>query len=493
MQNRLFGLETEYGALVKDMWEWLSIEMMLACIKNLPVDYFTVNVTKQMNEIWLGNGARLYRDQSHPEYASAECESGYELVCNVAAGDEILKAVERVHVLKNPREQIRIYKSNIAVAKTESVEEKFDANSEVSWGSHENYLVGKKTPVRDLEETLLPFLATRQIFTGAGHINPEIGQFVISGRSFYIAQIGTLRDNQSAARFAFFVRTPSETSDIDHDLWKRVQVACSESNMLQFPLWLRFMTTHLCLRLAEEGRVISEPMHLGRYSPEIFRDVSRDYLLRESTVPLRSGRKRAISIQRYYLNRAKRLSPLNSEERQALYEWEWVLNLLDCDLSREENLRRLVGVLDWATKWWFLLKFVKKHNLAVNSPEMRMWNARYHLLTGTARESLWLAIEEKDKTTPFIKRVVSSEDIKKAINHPPESRAKFRSEFIKLIRAASGLPAERKPLISQLDWGRAWFLVGHEKKKEIDFGVANPFLRHCASLERLKARLDNGT
>lgn len=492
MQRRLFGLETEYGALVKGMWEWSSISTMLACVKKLPVDYFTGNDDHQIDEIWLGNGARLYKDQSHPEYASAECESGYELVCNVLAGDEILKAIGRIHALENPQDQIKIYKSNIAVAKTESVEQRLDLSREVFWGSHENYLVSKKTPVRDLEETLLPFRATGQIFMGAGHINPAMGQFVISGRPFYMTQLGTLQDNMSAASFAFFVRTNSETSDTDHDLWKRVQVACSESNMLQFPLWMRFMTTHLCLRLAEEGRVISGAMRLAGSSPDIFRDVSRDYLLRESTVPLRSGRKRAISVQRYYLNRAKKLSPLNFEERCALYEWEWVLNLLDCDLSREENLRRLVGVLDWATKWWFLLKFMKKYNLAVSSPEMRMWNARYHLLTGTARESLWLAIEAKDKTTPFIKRVVSSGDIKKAINHPPESRAKFRSEFIRLVKSAGDLPVDQKLYVSQLDWGRA-FIVDQKKKEEINFGIADPFLRHCESLERLKARFDNGT
>jgi hypothetical protein len=39
-----------------------------------------------------------------------------------------------------------------------------------SYGCHENYLVSRDTPFPRLVEALIPFLVTRQIFTGAGKI-----------------------------------------------------------------------------------------------------------------------------------------------------------------------------------------------------------------------------------------------------------------------------------------------------------------------------------
>ena len=39
-----------------------------------------------------------------------------------------------------------------------------------SYGSHENYLMDRKTPFIDIIRGLIPFFVTRQVFAGAGRV-----------------------------------------------------------------------------------------------------------------------------------------------------------------------------------------------------------------------------------------------------------------------------------------------------------------------------------
>ena len=490
MQRRLFGLEKEYALLIGGDSEESKTEILLGFIRELPIDFFSTDSRNRIYEAWLGNGSRLYVDQTHPEYATAECETGYDLVCNERAGDLILNRLISAYLKANPLEKVKLFKSNIAFTKPETGSSP-NFESEVTLGSHENYLVSKKTPTHLLEKTLLPFLITRQIFVGVGHIHPLTHQYLISGRPFHMIESGSLRENRGVALNAFFVRTTGEIADIDHNLWRRIQITCSESNMLEFPLWLKFMTAHLCLRLAEEDLGIKDSKCLKYYSPEIFREVSRDIFL-AGFLTFKSGRKcKALALQRYYLEQAKKLSPLNSEEKKAIASWEWIIDLLDCDLAQEENLFRLVGVLDWTTKWWFLTKMMEKNNIPIGSPKIRAMNASYHLISGVPEESLWLAIEQKNQTSPFIKKIVKHEDIEEAFNKAPRSRAKFRSEFIKSFKEIK--QEGPKIEIMRLNWGGAWVSVDLKDNFNVNFGTANPFLSRSKSLEGFRQRYGHGT
>ena len=493
MQKRLFGLETEYALVTDEEFDWLAIQELLGCLQKLPIDLFGQNTDNYIVECWLENGARIYRDQSHPEYATAECENVYNLICHERAGDELLKAAYDIYLQKHPeaRGKIRLFKSNFAAPKID--EHTSERSEEVSWGSHENYLVAKKAKIRLLEENLPPMLVSRQIFSGAGHIQPLLERFVLSGRPYHLTQVGNIKDGGHAKQ-AFFVRAHSEASDIDHDRWWRIQVSSSESNMLEFPVWLRFMTTHFCLRMAEEGLGISKARYLGQNSTDVFKKIGEDILLK-ATIPTRSYHYyRALEFQRYYLERAKRLAPLNAEEQMALRDWEWILGLLDCDLEQDENLFRLFGVLDWATKLWLIKQLMRKNNLALDSQKVAALDACYHLLGGAPGESVWLALEAKDRIEPFIKRFVRPEDIKRAINTPPDSRARLRSDFLKLSKKIKAESPEFELSVTRMDWGNAWFYTGKNNNRGcVDFGIKNPFLKKSNSLERFREKYANGT
>ncbi len=114
------------------------------------------------SNVFLPNGSRLYLDVgSHPEYATAECDSILDVVTQDRAGEYILNdlrvsAEERL-ADEGIRGEIHIYKNNTDSAGN-------------SYGCHENYLTARTDDQTSLSDVVIPFLITRQIFAGAGKL-----------------------------------------------------------------------------------------------------------------------------------------------------------------------------------------------------------------------------------------------------------------------------------------------------------------------------------
>ncbi len=82
----------------------------------------------------LTNGARLYVDHAHPEYSAPECTDPLDAVIWDKAGERVMEAAAR-HVASVPgAAKLQLYKNNID-------------NKGASYGSHENYLMSRQTPV----------------------------------------------------------------------------------------------------------------------------------------------------------------------------------------------------------------------------------------------------------------------------------------------------------------------------------------------------------
>ena len=115
------------------------------------------------SNVFLANGARLYLDVgSHPEYATPECDSIYEVICHDRAGERILErlvdnAEERLTEEGITGSTIYLFKNNTDSAGN-------------SYGCHENYLTSRRDDFSNYAEVLIPFLVTRQIYTGAGKV-----------------------------------------------------------------------------------------------------------------------------------------------------------------------------------------------------------------------------------------------------------------------------------------------------------------------------------
>ncbi|MEO6202416.1 MAG: proteasome accessory factor PafA2 family protein, partial [Nitrospirales bacterium] len=165
MHNRIFGIETEYGLLIKaDQPDvsppWVArriIEHLFGQKKHGVIDWHHRGHDEPPgNGGFLLNAGRMYVDMGHLEYASPECHSLWDLVAVDRAGDWLLQdCLDELGL----SELVSIIKNNI------------DHETDATFGCHENYLVTRDFPFTYQGLGLLmPFLVTRQVFTGAGRI-----------------------------------------------------------------------------------------------------------------------------------------------------------------------------------------------------------------------------------------------------------------------------------------------------------------------------------
>ena len=87
MQRRIYGVETEFGVTCTFHGQRrLSPDEVARYLFRRVVSW------GRSSNVFLRNGARLYLDVgSHPEYATAECDSLAQLVAHDKAGERILE------------------------------------------------------------------------------------------------------------------------------------------------------------------------------------------------------------------------------------------------------------------------------------------------------------------------------------------------------------------------------------------------------------------
>ena len=133
-------------------------------IKNLAVDpndaQFDVG-RQQRNSIEvradrvLPNGARFYNDHGHPEYATPESFSIFELAQFDQFGESVVRQAGEFSDL-----DVTLYKNNT------------DYHG-ASYGTHESYLVPREHSFEALYAAVTLMLVVRQIVSGAGKVGSE--------------------------------------------------------------------------------------------------------------------------------------------------------------------------------------------------------------------------------------------------------------------------------------------------------------------------------
>src|SRR5437867_1071306 len=188
------------------------------------------------------NGSRAYYDVGHFEVSTCEVSNPWDLVTWEKAGEKILDWLRKVMEDKYTAGGVKIhaFKNNTSPDGT-------------SYGSHENYCVSRDVEFpQEYVRELVPHLATRFIYTGAGDIID--GKYVLSPMAYLTSTVvsgETMHDTG-------LLNTRDEPH-ADARKWRRLHVIVGDALMNETAILLRHFVTSSILELMEKDLLNDVP------------------------------------------------------------------------------------------------------------------------------------------------------------------------------------------------------------------------------------------
>jgi proteasome accessory factor A len=287
-----------------------------------------------------------------------------------------------------------------------------------SYGCHENYLTRRNTEPDKYQQHLIPFLISRQIFTGSGQVLQTA-----RGPIFSIAQRAEhIWESMSSAttRSRPIINTRDEPH-ADAEMYRRLHVIVGDSNMSEYTTFLKLGSTACMLRMIETNDHSLRDLTLENPMRAI-RDFSHDITCRKK-VRLESGRElSALDIQREYLDSALKFADTHGftePELKALEMWE------HCVSTIENDPLKLGREVDWVIKHNLIEAFRSKHGLALDDARVQTLDLQYHDIRQDR------GIFYRMQARSMVDRICEEQDIVSAMETAPQTtRARLRSEFI---------------------------------------------------------------
>jgi len=458
---KVMGIETEYGISGPGMPDFnpvlsssLLINSYAGSLRRIRWDYeqesplrdargFEPVQERQPVEEDLGlanvilpNGARYYVDHAHPEYSTPECATARDLVIHDKAGERILeRSLSSVQRLMQPGQRLAIYKNNS------------DGKGN-SYGTHENYLVDRRTPFSRIVRDLTPFFVTRQIFTGAGKVGAEGSRAQGRGIRYQISQRTDFFEAEVGLETTLkrpIINTRDEPH-ADPEKYRRLHCIVGDANLCEVATFLKVGSTALVLAMIEDEFL---PDLLVENPVQALHHVSWD-LSGRNTIRLMDGRRvRALELQWEYLDHAKKyvkeVDP-SASGVEVVQRWEEILTGLEDDpfsLHRE---------LDWVAKYRVLQGYRERDGLDWRDPKLAMIDLQYHDVRQDRGLYNKLAAGGK------VERLVTDDEVELAVGEPPEdTRAYFRG------RCISKYPSS----IAAASWDSVIFDVGRDTLQRV--------------------------
>ena len=361
-----------------------------------------------MANVVLTNGARLYVDHAHPEYSSPEVTTPRDAVVWDKAGELVMR--EAVQRLATVPPGVNLYKNNT------------DGKG-ASYGTHENYLMSRRTPFARIISQLTPFFVVRQVMCGSGRVGIGVDSrtpgYQLAQRSdFFETEVGletTLK------------RPIINTRDEPHavaDLYRRLHVILGDANHCDVANLLKMGSTSLVLAMIEDDAFTQD---LSVLAPvRTLQAVSHDPTL-QSTIDLADGRSiRPVELLRTYHELASAYvetkwgSDVDVETTEVLGWWDRVLTALEGDPM---DARRWV---DWVAKLSVLEGYRERDSLGWGDPRLRAVDIQW----SDVRADRGLA--HRLAATGRVEVLVPDEEAAAAMDRAPEdTRAWFRGECLR--------------------------------------------------------------
>ncbi len=427
--NRIVGIETEYGCLVSDDKAHGGSDAWPTRIKNHlfkkanvgSIDlHYRDYEEPPGNGGFLLNGGRLYLDMGHLEYSSPECLDLRDMVSFDLAGDALLQSgLDALGVAG----EVSFLKNNI------------DHYTGATFGCHENYLMKREAQFTPQSlGSLLSFLATRQVFTGAGRVgqaNPLAFDFELPRSEVPVDyQISQRADHivNDIYQWVQFNRAIINARDeplADYRRYRRLHLLIGDSNMSPFATALKVGTTACVLTLLEEGLMPYDV--ILRDAVQATRDISRDQSMRW-VLRLENGQTcDALDVQYTFLKLAQKHLAGTDEETDWLIE-RWGFTL-DAIRSKPEAL---IGGVDWISKKYLLDAFREEEKLSWHDPWLQSLDLEYHNINPA--KGLFFALTPAKSIGEFNDSVRLDHALR---NPPANTRARGRSVAVRHFQASN--------------------------------------------------------
>ncbi|MCB0914081.1 MAG: proteasome accessory factor PafA2 [Actinobacteria bacterium] len=358
----------------------------------------------------LVNGARLYVDHAHPEYSSPEVSSPRQAVLYDRVGQVVMARAGRLASAVPSVGKVGLYKNNTD-------------NKGASYGTHENYLMSRRTPFPDVVRHLTGFLVSRPVFAGAGRVG--IGQdgkhhgYQLSSRAdFFEVEVGLETTLKRP-----IINTRDEPH-ADPEFHRRLHVIIGDANLSEVATYVKMGATSLVIGMIEAGWLADD---LVLASPvTALHTISHDVTLK-STVQLRDGRElTGLQLQREYADQAAKFvdstfgSDVDDETLDVLTRWHRLLDGLEHDPDD------VADQVDWVAKLRLLDGYRRRDKIDWGHARLELIDLQYSDVQ--PEKGLAARLEERG----LLQRLTTDAEVEHALANPPtDTRAYFRGECIR--------------------------------------------------------------
>ena len=413
------GVETEFGVAAYDGSRQVLTPEEVARYLFRPVV-----AQHRSSNVFTANASRLYLDVgSHPEYATAECDSLSQLLAYDKAGERIFHQLSQQcdEALRNDgfAGSTYLFKNNV------------DSRGN-SYGAHENYLISRELALKSFGQQLLPFLITRQLICGAGKIAGD--KFVISQRADQVWE-GV---SSATTRTRPIINTRDEPHGDSHR-YRRMHVIVGDSNMSEPTFALKVGSVLLVIEMLEAGFDLPD-MELADPIAHI-RDIAADPTGATELTLAAGGTVTALEVQQRTLDAAKRWLEQRPDEGTPNEEMARVVDLWArvLDAIATQDFSGVDTEIDWVIKRKLLTQFKDRLGCGWDHPKLAQIDLTYHDIN--PERGLFYVLERKG----LAERWIEDAAIEHAVANPPATtRAAVRGEFLTAVR--------ERGLAHNVDW-----------------------------------------
>ncbi|WP_311390254.1 Pup--protein ligase [Corynebacterium haemomassiliense] len=413
------GVETEFGVAAYDGSRQVLTPEEVARYLFRPVV-----AQHRSSNVFTANASRLYLDVgSHPEYATAECDSLSQLLAYDKAGERIFHQLSQQcdEALRNDgfTGSTYLFKNNV------------DSRGN-SYGAHENYLISRELALKSFGQQLLPFLITRQLICGAGKIAGD--KFVISQRADQVWE-GV---SSATTRTRPIINTRDEPHGDSHR-FRRMHVIVGDSNMSEPTFALKVGSMLLVIEMLEAGFDLPD-IELADPIAHI-RDIAADTTGATELNLAAGGTVTALEVQQRTLEAAKRWLEQRPDEGTPNEEMARVVDLWSrvLDAIATQDFSGVDTEIDWVIKRKLLTQFKDRLGCGWDHPKLAQIDLTYHDIN--PERGLFYVLERKGLAA----RWIDDAAIEDAVDNPPATtRASIRGEFLTAVR--------ERGLAHNVDW-----------------------------------------